>query len=237
MINKKKILAIIPARGGSKSIKKKNLVKINKIPLIKYTINAALNSNYLDEIVVSSDDEEIINYSIKQNVLAPFVRPKNLSTDNAKSLPVIKHAIKFMEKIKSIKYEYILMLQPTSPFRSAVDIDKCIKLLSKSNHLDSVVSVVNVGANHPYRMKIIKNNYLKNFFEQGFEDMRPRQKLPSVYIRNGAIYLNTRTSIFTNNSLVGQKVKPYIMKKNKSINIDSIEDLLIAKQYLKNENS
>lgn len=236
MINNNLVLAVIPARGGSKSIKKKNLVKINNKPLIKYSIESAINSNYIDDIVVSSDDKEIINYSNKKKILAPFIRPKHLSTDKAQSLPVVRHATKFMEKLKSVKYNYIIMLQPTSPLRTSEDIDKCLKIIESNKNIDSVVSIVDVGANHPFRMKMIKNNFLVNFINQGFEDMRPRQKLPIIYIRNGAIYLNKRNIIFTQKSLVGKVVKPYIMNKNRSINIDSFEDLIIAKKYLKNHN-
>ena len=164
----------------------------------------------------------------------PFRRPKILSKDDTKTYEVIKHALKFMEKKNHINYDYILLLQPTCPLRKLKDIDFAINFLLKNKkRYDSVVSVVDVGANHPYRMKIIKKNYLKNFFEQGFEDMRPRQKLPKVYIRNGSIYLIKRAEFIKYKSLVGKKTFPYIMEQKNSINIDTIDDLELFKKKFK----
>ncbi len=136
-----------------------------------------------------------------------------------------------MEKLKKIKYDYVIMLQPTCPLRKYYDIDNSLKKLIKSN-LDSITSIVDVGGSHPNRMKIIKNKRLYNFFEQGFEDMRPRQKLKKVYIRNGAIYISTRETILNKKTLVGKRNLPYIMPANRSTNIDTFKDLLEAKYFL-----
>ena len=171
----KKILAVIPARGNSKGIKKKNIYKINGKPLIYYTIKEAKKSKFIKDLVVSTDSKEIKKISKKYGAKVPFLRPANLATDFAPSLPVIVHAVRFMEKLKKIKYDYVIMLQPTCPLRKYYDIDNSLKKLIKSN-LDSITSIVDVGGSHPNRMKIIKNKRLYNFFEQGFEDMRPRQK-------------------------------------------------------------
>ena len=228
-----KILAVIPARGNSKSIKLKNITKFDKKPLIEYTIKAAKKSKYIDDLIVSTDNKKIKKICETLNCRVPFLRPSKLSRDSTPTLPVILHAVRFMEKSLKKKYDYILLLQPTSPLRQVRDIDNSIKLLLRNKKFDSIVSVTEVGANHPYRMKIIKKNKLINFFDQGFEDMRPRQKLPKVYIRNGAIYLIKKKTLFKKGSLVGYNTLPYIMKKNNSINIDSQEDLLLARYYLK----
>ena len=230
----RKVLAIIPARGNSKGIKKKNIQLVNKKPLIYYTIKEAKKSKLISNLILSSEDNKIRKIANKFGCETPFRRPKILSKDDTKTYEVIKHAFEFMEKKNRINYDYILLLQPTCPLRKLKDIDFAINFLLKNKkRYDSVVSVVDVGANHPYRMKIIKKNYLKNFFEQGFEDMRPRQKLPKVYIRNGSIYLIKRAEFIKYKSLVGKKTFPYIMEQKNSINIDTIDDLELFKKKFK----
>ena len=229
----KKVLAIIPARGNSKSIKLKNIVNLNGKPLIEYTINAAKRSKQIDDLIVSTDNKKIKKICEKLKCQVPFLRPKKLASDFTPTFPVILHALNFMEKTLKKEYEYILLLQPTSPLRTFTDIDESIKKIKKQKKFDSLVSVSEVGPNHPYRMKVIKNKKLINFFEQGFEDMRPRQKLPKIYIRNGAIYIIRKKILLKKKSLVGYNTLPHIMKKNNSINIDSLEDLLLARYYLK----
>ena len=229
---KKRIIAIIPARGNSKGIPKKNIINVLGKPLIYYTIKEAKKSKLISDLIVSTDSKEIAKISKKFGVNVPFLRPKHLATDHAETLPVIKHGIKFMEKLKICKYDYVILLQVTCPLRNSLDIDNSLKKLiqSKSN---SITSIVDVGANHPYRMKIIKNNKLYNFVNQGFENMKPRQKLKKIYIRNGSIYASTRETIMKKNSLVSKKNLPYVMSKERSINIDSFDDLILAKHYLK----
>ncbi len=232
-INKGNVLCVIPARGGSKSIKKKNIAKLNGKPLIAYTILEAQKVFPKENIVVSTDDKEIASVSKKYGCDIFFKRPKKLASDNAKSYEVILHSLNFMENLNNKLYDKIIMLQPTSPLRKSSHIIKSLKIINERN-VDSVVSIVNVNGYHPYRMKIIKNNFLKNYIDQGFEDMRPRQLLPNIFIRNGAIYLNKRKVIINEKQLVGKKVKPLIMKDFESINIDSVNDLYLAESILKN---
>jgi CMP-N-acetylneuraminic acid synthetase len=226
-----KILAIIPARGGSKSVPKKNIAKINNIPLIGYTISAALKVSDLTDIIVSTDDSEIAEIAKKLGAQVPFIRPNELASDEAQSAPVIEHALYFMEKYNGIKYDSILMLQPTSPLRTSKHINEAIELFG-SQECDSVVSIVSVGGNHPVRMKRLVGNQLINFIDQGFWNMRPRQSLPEVYIRNGAIYLISRDAFTSCNQLIGDKCLGYVMNESESINIDTPIDLKIAKLLL-----
>ena len=137
-----------------------------------------------------------------------------------------------MEKFYNTKYDAIMMLQPTSPLRKASHIKEALKIFN-SNNVDSVISVVDVEGYHPYRMKKIKNNYLYNYIDQGFEDMSPRQSLSKIFIRNGAIYLNKRAVIMEIKQLVGKTVKPLIMNPKESVNIDSIIDFYLAEKLLK----
>tara|TARA_B100001741_G_C16491378_1_gene569856 strand:- start:586 stop:1287 length:702 start_codon:yes stop_codon:yes gene_type:complete len=228
----KNVLCVIPARGGSKSIRKKNIRELNGKPLIYYTISEALKAFDKKNLVISTDDDEIAKISMDYGCNIYFKRPKKLATDKAQSYEVILHSLKFMEKLFDKKYHSIMMLQPTSPFRTFKHINKSLQMI-KSKHIDSVVSVVNVDGYHPYRMKVIKKNYLYNYYEQGFEDMRPRQILPKIFIRNGAIYLNKRDVIVHQKQLVGKKVMPLIMKPKESVNIDSIIDFYVAESLLK----
>ena len=146
----KKIIAVIPARGNSKAIPKKNIYKILGKPLIYYTINEAKKSKFITYILLSTDSKKIKKIAEKIGAPAPFLRPKNLSTDFVPSLPVVKHAVNFMEKIKGEKYDYILMLQPTSPLRKFKDIDDSIK------HLEQVDGVM-LGRS-PYDNPMIVSN-------------------------------------------------------------------------------
>ena len=137
----------------------------------------------------------------------------------------------FMEKYNGIKYDSILMLQPTSPLRTSKHINEAIELFG-SQECDSVVSIVSVGGNHPFRMKRLVGNQLINFIDQGVWDMRPRQSLPEAYIRNGAIYLISRDAFTRCNQLIGDKCLGYVMNESESINIDTPIDLKIAKLLL-----
>ncbi len=225
------ILAIIPARGGSKSVPRKNIVKVNGRPLISYTISAALMVDRLTDVVVSTDDPEIAEISRELGAQVPFVRPVDLASDQAQSAPVIEHALYFMEKIKGLKYDAILMLQPTSPLRTSQHIEESLDLFT-SQECDSVVSIVSVGGNHPFRMKRLIDNQLVNYIDQGFWDMRPRQSLPDVYIRNGAIYLISRDVFMHQHQLIGDKCLGYVMNDSESTNIDTPIDLKIAELLL-----
>jgi CMP-N,N'-diacetyllegionaminic acid synthase len=225
-----KILAVIPARGGSKGIKNKNIVNIGGSPLIQYTIDAALKSKMLSDCIVSTDSDEITKVAKLCGAIVPFKRPELLSNDQALSLPVIQHAVDFMEDYKSLLYDYVLMLQPTTPLRQAEDIDSAINLLIDSD-ADSVISVVDVQGYHPLRMKRIVDGRLINYVDQGYENMKPRQNLPHVYIRNGAIYATRRNTLMIENSFTGNDSRAYIMSSDRSVNIDTPQDLILAKSY------
>ena len=230
MKNNEKILAIIPARGGSKGIPNKNIIDIGGNPLIKYTIDSALGSKNLTHCVVSTDSDEIADVVKSCGALAPFKRPKHLSDDKALSLPVMQHAVEYMEAKQGYQYDLVVMLQPTTPLRQTKDIDSAINLLIDTN-ADSVISVVEVEGHHPLRMKRIIDGRLVNYIDQGKEDMRPRQDLPPVYIRNGAIYATKRDILMEKDSFVGADSRAYVMPSERSVNIDTFRDLLLAQSY------
>jgi len=233
MIEGLKVLGLIPARGGSKGVPNKNIKKLNGLPLINYTINAAIKAKYIDRLIVSTDDHDISKICKNQNIDVPFIRPKKLSNDTAKSIDVIKHALSFVEEEDKISYDLILYLEPPSPLRTYSDINKSLKLFVK-NKPDSLVSVHESNQFHPILMKKIVNNYLRPIWKKEPEGVPRQLYSPSAYMRNGAIYIFKRENILKS-ILYGNLVYPYLMPVEKSICIDDIRDWYVAEQLLKNE--
>jgi len=225
-----RVLGIIPARGGSKGVPRKNLKKLNGIPLIKYTIDAALNSN-LSEVVVSTEDEEIASFAKSCGCQVPFVRPSDLASDTARSIDVAIHALTVMEEITHSRFDAIMLLQPTTPFRSSQDINTTLELMAKDEKASSVISVVDVKAHHPARMKYIENGVLidPDFCEK-YENQN-RQELQPMYIRNGAVYLTKRETILLS-SFKGAKSLALVMPEERSVNIDTASDFELAEWTL-----
>ena len=225
------VLAVIPARGGSKGVPRKNLQNICGKPLIAYSIEAAKGVSRLTDIIVSTEDEEIAQVAVDHGADVPFMRPAELAEDLTPTFPVIMHALEQMEAARAAEYDAVLLLQPTCPLRTAAHIDTAIDMLLSEN-CDSVVSVLEVSNTHPFRMKRLVGNRLINYIDQGFEDMRPRQVLPKVYLRNGAIYLNRRQSLIDTQALVGDHCLGMVMDEEESVNIDGPLDLILAESMM-----
>ncbi|MCB0704437.1 MAG: acylneuraminate cytidylyltransferase family protein [Saprospiraceae bacterium] len=221
-----KILAVIPARGGSKGVPQKNIKSLAGKPLIAYTIEAAKGSEELSRWIVSTDDEAIAQVSKEWGAAVPFMRPEALATDSAKAIPVIQHALEEMEKMDGTQYDAVLMLQPTTPYRTSADIDAAIRLLRESG-ADSVISVVDVEGHHPARMKFLQDGRLIDPpYCEAYEN-QPRQELEPMYLRNGAIYLTRRETIL-NNSFKGSDCRALVMENERSVNIDTMLDFELA---------
>lgn len=225
------ILAVIPARGGSKSVPRKNIANIAGRPLLAYTIEAALKVAAIKDLVVSTDDPEIASVALSLGAQVPFIRPAELATDHAQSAPVLRHCLLAMEERLGQRYDAVMMLQPTTPLRGAQHIQQAIDLLAAQT-CDSVVSVVSVAGYHPFRMKRLIGNQLINFIDQGFEDMRPRQVLPPVFIRNGAVYLSRRHVVAEQEQVVGAQCLGFEMGAEESVNIDDRLDFKMAEILL-----
>ncbi len=223
------ILAIIPARGGSKALPGKNIRPLLGKPLINYSIDAALQSCYKPRVVVSTDSEEIAAVAREAGAEVPFVRPSELATDTAPTPPVIKHALQWLESNESYQPDIVVLLQPTSPLRRAQHIDKGIKTLLNTG-ADSVVSVCE-AEHSPYWMRIIdEEGFLKHFVE-GSEKYGRRQDLPTVYRINGALYI-TRPWVIMSGTLLAGDVRPFIMDCGDSVDIDDEIDFLLAELLL-----
>ena len=230
-----KILAIIPARGGSKGIKNKNIINFCGKPLIYWTIKAAQNSKLIDRVIVSTDSKKISAMAEKYNVKKTDLRPKKYSTDNATTLSVLKYEIRNLEKQKYYP-DVIVTLQPTSPLRNSEHIDLALKKFLKNKKADSLVSCVELPHNfNPMSLMRIKNKFL---IEIDKNKIYSRQKKQIFYARNGAaIYITKRKiidkKIFNDNAI------PFEMDCFSSVDIDTKDDIVIGSlyyKYLKNKN-
>jgi len=223
-----RVLGVIPARGGSKGLPGKNILPLDGIPIICHSLRAAARSQ-LDRVIVSTDSEEIAAVARACGGDVPFLRPAELALDDTPTLPVLLHALDMLAE----EYDAVMILQPTSPLRATEDIDNALQLLENDPEADSVISVVRVGDFHPARMKQVRDGVLIDPpFAERAEGQR-RQDLPVLYIRNGAVYL-TKTSVLRGmHSLKGGKSLAYIMPEDRSVNIDTPLDYLVAEVVLK----
>jgi len=228
-MNQINILAIIPARKGSKGIKDKNIYMFNSKPLMFWTFQAAQKSKFLDKVIFSSDSEKYISIAKKNGIDAPFLRPDSISADMTSSAEVVIHAIDWVEKNLKLIPTYILYLQPTSPLRTSKDIDNSI-ILAKKNNADSVISV-NQTDKHPYFFKELNSKGKISHYMPMRNPTPRRQELDKYYVLNGAIFL-VKTKLIRQGDWYGKNSFAYVMPKNRSIDIDSIDDIKLANYYI-----
>ena len=232
-MKEKKILAVITARGGSKGIPQKNTRELLGKPLIAYSIQAALQSRTLNKIIVSTDNETIAHISKKYGAEVPFLRPKHLATDTATSLSVLQHAVSYLAEKEGCLADIIVCLQPTSPLRSAGDIDQAVTLCMNTG-ADSVVSLCKVE-HHPYWMKKVVEGRVYPLMEVDDEEYPRRQDLPPVYQLNGAIYVTRKKILMEEERVLGEHTLAHIMSQERSIDIDTPIDLKLAELIMKGE--
>lgn len=228
MFNNQKILALIPARGGSKGIKDKNIVFLAGKPLIAYSIEAAKRSKYIDDIVVTTDSEKIAETSKQYGASVPFIRPAELAADTSKTIDAVLHAIKTL-KTMGKEYDVLVLLQPTQPLRTNNDIDEAIKVYYK-NREEGLVSVSLVDDSPLFIRSISNEGKLLNLLSQN--STCRRQDMPEYYKVNGCIYINKIDEINGNTSFNDNRV-PFIMRKEHSVDVDEMSDLWMAEYYLK----
>lgn len=226
-----KVLAIIPARSGSKGVPNKNILNFNGKPLIHYALDCALGTQKIDKILINSDDSEILNLiddSIDSQRIIKQLRPKHLAEDQSSIVNVVLHAIENLEET----FDILFLLQVTSPVRSNIDIEKIINYFEEDTELEGVISVIPVDDNHPARMYNINDkNELSALIET--KETKHRQELEKVYLRNGCFYA-IRTSAFLKQKTFMPKLKKaYIMNAEHHLNIDSPRDVIIAEALIK----
>ncbi len=231
--NKPKILGITLARGGSKSIYKKNIRELCGKPLIAYTINEALKSNFLTRYIISTDDPEIKKIAEGNGAEVPFLRPADLATDKASSMVALNHAIDYAEKEEGIKYDYVIELMCTNPLKTVKDIDSCISKLVQTG-ADSVIAVHKLEDHHPIRIKKIINDRIVDFCLPEKLDSRRQDLKPDAYIRSGSIYALKRDELMIHNRRYGtENSRPYILPPERAINVDTEIDFLVAETLIK----
>ncbi|HIP55465.1 MAG TPA: acylneuraminate cytidylyltransferase family protein [Arcobacter sp.] len=225
MLNKKTFLAIIPARGGSKRLPRKNVLNLNGKPLIAWSIKAGLNSKYIDELVVTSDDDEILEISKKYgaNIIK---RPYKLANDTATTIDAVKHTIDSIDKI----YDYIVLLQSTSPLRTSQHIDEAIELLSKKN-ADAVISVCEMEHSPLWCNTLPKDGSMVGFLKEEVLNKRS-QDLEKYYRLNGTIYIcDTNRLLEENSFFLKDKIFAYVMDRESSVDIDEEIDFKITEFF------
>ncbi len=222
----KTFLAIIPARGGSKRLPRKNLLDLCGKPLIAWSIEAALKSKYISKVIVSSDDEEILN--IAKEYKADFIkRPDELASDTATTFDALKHTLKNVGK-----YDYVVLLQPTSPLRTEKHIDEAIELLKEKN-ADAIISVCEMEHSPLWSNTLDENLDMSNFSRDEVLNKRS-QDLPKYYRLNGAIYICKTDKLLQNESFfLKENIYAYKMDKKDSVDIDEEIDFKFAEILMK----
>ncbi len=223
MFQHKRILAMIPARAGSKGIKNKNIIALCGKPLISYTITAAKESKYIDEVVVSTDSESIAAVARQYGASVPFLRPAELASDTAKTIDAVLHTVSMLPD-----YDILVLLQPTQPLRTSADIDGAIETFFAQGQ-QALASVSEVD-DHPLLIRQISQEGLLVNLLNNSSTCR-RQDMPAYYRINGAIYINSCDYLTAQTSFNDNPV-PYIMAKSHSVDIDDIVDLSVAEFYL-----
>ena len=227
------ILAIVPARGGSKGIPGKNMVDLNGKPLMQYTFDAAKESKYIDRILLSTDDEKFAEFGRSQGIEVEM-RPEELATDTAVMKDVINYHLDRLAE-KGYTPDIFILLQPTSPLRTVQHIDDALKLLIEDETADAIVSVMDMP--HQYLpMKIMKmdDSGALKFYQEDGEKYTTRQALPHLYARNGAAIYAVYTDVYRKTgSLYGTRCLPYVMEEEDSVDIDKPFDLFLADCILK----
>lgn len=234
MIHDKKILAVTLARGGSKSVPMKNIRDLAGEPLIAYTINAVKASKFIDEYIISTDDEAIKSVSEKYGVSVPFIRPEELSSDTATSGDALCHAVEFMEAKNGFKYDFIVELMATNPLKKTQHIDDAIIMLDDTN-ADSVVAVTRVYDQHPARIKRLdEKGRMHDFCVVEPLEARRQDLSPPAYIRCGSIYAIRRDYLIETRARYGSEESyALVIPHDCSVNVDNELDFILVEAMIK----
>ncbi len=225
------ILGLIPARGGSKAIPRKNIIYLAGKPVLAYTCQAALGSKELTRVLINTNDQEIADVGHQFGVDTPFLRPDYLAEDETLILPVINHTLEWLENDEGYITDMVVLLQPTSPLRTSAHIDSALRTILDSE-ADTLVSVQELPHhfNPVSLMKLDKQGYLRPYQDE--EMILRRQDKPQFYVRNGPAILIVHRHVLDSGRLYGDKVIPFLMGRLESIDIDDISDLTLVEALL-----
>lgn len=229
-----RVLGLVPARGGSKGIPRKNIRRLAGKPLLEYTIEAARSARRLDRVVLSTDDPEIAEVGRRCGIEVPFERPVELAGDTTPTLPVVQHALRWLEA-SGDRFDAVCILQPTSPLRSPVIIDGCIELLEQE-HVDTVMTVLPVPAEHNPHWVFFKDGDGLLHLSTGEPTLIPRrQDLPPALHREGSVYVTRRDVVLLDERILGKRVMGYCLDPARSVNLDEEKDWQRAEVLLRAE--
>jgi len=227
------VLAMITARGGSKGLPRKNIRTLAGKPLIAHTIENASEAHLLDRTVISTDDEEIMAVAREYGGDVPFLRPEGLARDESSVYPVLTHALRWLREHQGYSPDYVMLLQPTSPLRTAEDIDRCVELALEHN-ADGIVSLTEVKA-HPYHTKLLSEDGIIGSFLPMDNVSDRRQGLPRVYAPNGAVYMGRSDLVMEAETFYFPRTYAYVMPQERSLDVDTPLDLHMAELILREE--
>jgi len=229
-----RVLGLIPARGGSKGVPRKNIRLLCGKPLLQYTAEAALSAHLLSHVILSTEDEEIAQVGRRCGLDVPFLRPAELAQDHTPTLPVVQHAVNWMET-HGEHFDAICLLQPTNPLRLPQVIDACIELL-KQSEVDAVVTILPVPAEYnPHWVYFQDEDGLLRLSTGELDPIPRRQSLPVAFHREGSVYVTRRNIVMAQNSLCGRSLVGYPLDPEQSVNIDGLEDWERAERLLRAE--
>ncbi len=232
MIENKSVLAIIPARGGSKGLPEKNIREFCGKPLIAWTIEQALASQYVDRVLVTTDSLKIADISLKYGAIVPFIRPKNLATDTATSIDVIVHLIEY-EAMCGRTYDYMVLLEPTSPLRDVSDIDGSIEMLVNSKVARSVVGVSKAECSHPAFLFSVEDGLMNPMLDSGTSVLRRQDLTQHYYFLEGSVYVTEISVLLKRRSFYHRQTAPWVVERYKSLEIDELSDFIAAEALMK----
>jgi CMP-N-acetylneuraminic acid synthetase len=224
MINRRRVLVVVPARGGSKGLKNKNIRPLLGRPLIAHTARLIQKIKFIDRAIVSTNDSKIARAAEKVGLPAPFVRPAPLSGPRVADMPVLEHALREMERQDRVRYDIVVMLQPTSPLRRASHVVECISTLVRGR-FDAVWTVSPTDLKfHPLKQLVLGDKGRMSYFDKRGSAIIARQQLSPIYHRNGAAYAFTRECVLKQRAVMGRRSGAVVVDEP-MISIDTLDDL------------
>ena len=235
MINGKTVIAIIPARSGSNGLPGKNIKPLCGKPLIVWSIEAGLGSKYIDEVMVTTDSQEIAGIARKFGASVPFIRPAELASDAAASMDVIRHVLNFYKNSLHKNFDFTMLLEPTSPLRVKEDIDNAIDKLLENPQAEAIVGICKTESQNPaFLVKKNINNFLFGYENSDMKILR-RQDIADVYFFEGSVYVSDTAILLTKNTFYHENTLGYEFPKWKSIEIDDLDDFIMVEALMINK--
>ena len=232
MINGKSVIGIVPARAGSKGLPRKNIAPLCGKPLIAWSIEAGLRSQYIDLVIVSTDSNKIASIAAEYGASVPFIRPAELATDETPTIDVVIHALEYLHNERKQRFDYTVLLEPTSPLRDEADIDRAIKQLVDNVGASSLVGISRTEAQNPeFFVCLSENNCLIGFDQSEIKPVR-RQEISDVYFLEGSIYVSDTKTLIARRTFCHQETLGCIFPKWKSLEVDDLEDLIMVEALM-----